>query len=206
MDRLSELKTDISSALAAEGVEGAKEIMKQRLGKESQKLKLRLNKRLEAISSYMETAPGMKLMDKLTFNFGVILFAVMAFIMGRSSTLQHDTFFYNFYAVLIPTMIFVRWYVWRKSGAHYYLFDFCYFANIIIWIFVMFFPKNEDLYLVCFHFANGTLGVSTVAFSNALVFHKIQVLITLGLHTIPLLVFYNIRFVSMKHQASLGAE
>lgn len=177
--------------------------IERRLGRETKKLRAKVHKRIEAIGDYMETAPGMKLLDKLTFNFGVIIFASLAYIMGRSSTLQSDTFFYVFYAVLFPAMILFRWWSWRKTGHHYYLFDFCYYSNLIIWVYIVFYPKNEDLYLVCFHFSNGTLAVSTLAFSNALVFHKIQVLITLALHTIPLLVFYNIRFVSMKNQVDL---
>ena len=144
----------------------------------------------------------MKLMDKFSFNFGVVMFGAFAYIMGR----WPNDMFYTFYAILVPTMNFLRWYDWQKSGWHYYLFDFCYYAGAFIWAFVVLYPKNKDLYHVGFHFSNGVLAVSTIVFDNALIFHKMQFLISLALHTIPLLTFYNIRFVTMKQEANLPED
>lgn len=51
----------------------------------------------------------MKLMDKMSFNFGVIIFGSIAYIMGR----WPNDIFYYLYAFIIPTMMLLRWYVWR---------------------------------------------------------------------------------------------
>ena len=111
----------------------------------------------------------MKLLDKMSFNFGVIVFGSFAYIMGRW---PNDVFYY-LYASIIPMMILLRWYVWRGTGDHYYVADFCYYASTVIWIFVVLYPKNKDMYHVSFHFSNGILAVSTIAFGNALIFHKL---------------------------------
>jgi hypothetical protein len=164
------------------------------LKNETRKLTNQLRTQLTSIKDYTETLPGMKLMDRMSFNFGVAVFGAFAYIMGR----WPNDIFYTFFCCVLPAMTFLRWYDWRKSGWHYYLADFCYYGSFTVCIYVAFCPKNKDLYHVGFHFANGILAVSAVAFDNALIFHKVQFLISLALHTMPLLVYYNIRFVTMK--------
>ena len=89
LDKWMKLQADLNEMTdKSSEQEGVRTKIKRRLSKETKKLHAKLNKRLEAISDYMETGPGMKLLDKVTFNFGVIIFAALAYIMGRSSTLQ----------------------------------------------------------------------------------------------------------------------
>ena len=176
--------------------------MKERLGTATKKLTGELRNQLSAINRYTETLPGMKLLDKMSFNFGVVCFACFAYIMGR----WPNDHFYSFYAFIVPMMKFLRWYDWKKQGWHYYLADFCYYAGTCAWLFVVLYPKNKELYHVSFHFSNGILAVSTIVFDNALIFHKLQFLVSLALHTIPMLTFYNIRFVTMEAEKHLPED
>ena len=60
---------------------------------------------MSEIKEYGATTKGMRFVDKLSFNWGVFMFASFAYIMGR----WPDDFFYTYYAFLIPTMFTIRW-------------------------------------------------------------------------------------------------
>jgi len=49
------------------------------------------------------------------------------------------------------------------------------------------------MYRVSFFYANGALGVATLAFSNALIFHKFDNIISLVTHPVPLTAMWNLR-------------
>lgn len=114
---------------------------------------------------------------------------MFAYVMGR----WPNDFFYTFYCTFVPLLIFVRFVDYKPRGWHYFLADFCYAAGAIVLIFVGFAPKNEILYRLAFLYANGALAVSTAAFSNALIFHHFDHLISLCTHPVPLICMWNIK-------------
>lgn len=179
-----------------------KDMIKERFEKRVGHLYKGFNKRLESIKTYTETARGQKLMDKLSFNLGVVMFASFTYAMGR----WPHWGFYNFYSFLAPTMIFIRFVDYKPKKLHYFLLDFCYYGTSISWSFVTLFPKNELLYRLAFLYSSGVLGVSTAAFSNALIFHKFDRLVCLITHPVPLAVLWNIRHVTMPYEANIPEE
>ena len=72
------------------------------------------------------------MLDKIAFNFGVAMFGGFAYIMGR----MPNRGFYNFYSVVVPLMIFIRGIHYTQKNWHYFLIDFCYFASLLIIIFI----------------------------------------------------------------------
>lgn len=144
---------------------------------------------MKKIEVYTESVPFLRLYDKLAFFLGVFIFGMFTYIMGR----WPNDFFYKFYAIFIPFLVFIRFVNYKKRGWHYFLIDFCYFSGATIVIFVGLFPKNEYLYRLSFLFANGALGVSTAAFNNALIFHNLDGLISLVTHPVPLICMWNVK-------------
>lgn len=138
----------------------------------------------------------------MAFNLGVVLFAAFTFILGR----YPNDYFYVFYSIVVPIMICIRFYNYRKRKWHYYLLDFCYFGSFSVWLHITFLPHNQILHHVAYMYANGILAVSTAAFSNALIFHKFDRLICLVTHPVPLVVMWNVRHVTMAHEQSLPIE
>lgn len=116
---------------------------------------------------YRETKDYLKLYDKFSFVLGVFIFGMFAYIMGR----YPNDFFYTFYKTFIPLLIFIRFVDYKPKKLHYFLTDFCYWAGLMVILFVGWFPKNEYLYRVAFLYANGALAVATGAFNNAMIFH-----------------------------------
>ena len=86
------------------------------------------------------------------------------------------------------------------------MFDFCYFANTLIILFLEFFPKNDILFKVFFVYANGPFGVAIPAFKNSMIFHKIDNLISLTIHVIPQVTSWNLRWHTMDWQNTIPED
>mmetsp|Transcript_32195 Transcript_32195/g.23288 ORF Transcript_32195/g.23288 Transcript_32195/m.23288 type:complete len:164 (+) Transcript_32195:894-1385(+) len=149
--------------------------------------------------SYVDTAPFMRLKDKLCFVIGTLLIIAFSYIMGSSP----NRGVYVFSAVLISFLVFMRFFEYKSKGWHYYLVDFCYFGNVIIFAFLLVYPKSRVMFKISYLFANGPLAYAIVAFRNSLVFHKIDYLTSLGIHVIPLAIMVNFRWVTLYDEAKL---
>jgi len=103
---------------------------------------------------------------------------------------------YNFSAILIPFLIMIRFFHYKQKGWHYYMIDFCYFGNLLVYLFLIIMPQNQIMFKVAFLFANGPLAHATAAFHNSLIYHKIDNLTCLGTHAVPLALMVNFRWVT----------
>lgn len=144
----------------------------------------------------MKTAPFWRLWDKLGFVLGTVLIISLSFIMGR----YPDTFVYTFLMWLMPIMLIGRYCHYYLNGWHYYISDFCYYVNLIILYYLWFDSKNDQLFKVCFFFSQGAVAFSIKAFRNSLVYHKIDMLINLFIHSIPMTIMWHIRWFTIPDQ------
>ena len=144
----------------------------------------------------------MMLQDKLSFCLGVFIYGMFSYIMGR----WPNDFFYIFYSTFVPLLIFIRFIDYKPKGYHYFLIDFCYYAAVVILLFIWFYPKSETFYRLSFLYANGILAVSTAAFSNALIFHQFDHLISLVTHPVPMVCMWNVKQVTMYQEKDLPYE
>jgi hypothetical protein len=90
-------------------------------------------------------------------------------------------------------MILLRFKDYKQKKWHYFLIDFCYYAGSFVLIFIYISPKSEMFYRLAFLYANGSLAVSTAAFGNAMIFHKLDNLISLVTHPVPLVCMWNVK-------------
>ena len=157
---------------------------------------------MKLLEVYTQSVPFLRLYDKLAFVLGVFIFGMFTYIMGRW---PHD-FFYKFYSIFVPLLCFIRFINYKTKRMHYFLFDFCYFSGAIIVIFVGLYPKNEYLYRMAYIYSNGPLGVATAAFNNALIFHKLDGLVCLVTHPVPLICMWNVRQITMHYQKGLPED
>lgn len=129
----------------------------------------------------MKGARFVRLMDKVYFVLGVWLLIFNMYILGR----YPHTNYYHWHSLVVIGLVLFRFYNYKKKGWHYYLFDFCYYANTLIIAFLLFYPKNDLLFKAAFVFANGPFGIAIPAFKNSMIFHKIDNLISLTIHLLP---------------------
>jgi len=86
---------------------------------------------------------------------------------------------------MLTGKIALKWMYYKSMGWHYYMTDFCYYANTVILIFLNFFPKSDILFKIGFFYSNGSLAIAVGAFRNQMVFHKLDNISSLALHFYP---------------------
>ncbi|KAK9715704.1 hypothetical protein RND81_06G183800 [Saponaria officinalis] len=130
-----------------------------------------------------------RFINKVTYLCGVLGFGGFCFILGARP--QDVPYVYClFYVTFVP----LRWIYYRYKKWHYYLLDFCYYANTIFLITLILYPKNEKLFMVCFAFAEGPLAWAIIVWRCSLVFNSIDKITSVLIHLLPGLVFFTIRW------------
>ncbi|XP_019192676.1 PREDICTED: uncharacterized membrane protein C776.05 isoform X1 [Ipomoea nil] len=128
-------------------------------------------------------------LTKVTHLLGVLWFGGFCFLLGARP--QDIPYVYClFYFTFVP----LRWIYYRYKKWHYYLLDFCYYANTISIITILFYPKNEKLFMVCFSFAEGPLAWALIVWRCSLVFSSADKIVSVFIHLLPGLVFFTIRW------------
>ena len=117
----------------------------------------------------------------------------------------HD-YFYTYYLYVTMLMMVVRFAHYYHLGWHYYISDFCYFANAMILYLITFDSHNSQLVQICFLYANGDLSFAIWLFRGSLVLHKIDILTNLGIHLMPMIIMYHIRWFTIPDQAHLSDD
>ncbi|KAH1209435.1 putative membrane protein [Glycine soja] len=126
---------------------------------------------------------------QVTHLLGVLGFGWFCFIFGARPQAV-PLVYCLFYVVFVP----LRWIYYRFKKWHYYLLDFCYYANTIFLVYLLFYPSNEKLFLVCFSFAEGPLAWALIVWRCSLVFSSVDKIVSVLIHLLPGLVFFTIRW------------
>ncbi|KAD6795220.1 hypothetical protein E3N88_06116 [Mikania micrantha] len=168
--------------------------VKQRLKDRSRKVSQTKEKTKEILSKQAvkiakQAEEHESFITKVTHFMGVFAFGAFCFILGARP--QDIRYVYClFYIVFVP----LRWIYYRYKKWHYYLLDFCYYANTIFLIMLLLYPKNEKLFMVCFSFAEGPLAWALIVWRCSLVFSSVDKLVSVLIHLLPGVVFFTIRW------------
>ncbi|KAL8189074.1 hypothetical protein R6Q57_029335 [Mikania cordata] len=168
--------------------------VKQRLKDRSRKVSQTKEKTKEILSKQAvkiakQAEEHESCITKVTHFLGVFAFGAFCFILGARP--QDIRYVYClFYIVFVP----LRWIYYRYKKWHYYLLDFCYYANTIFLIMLLLYPKNEKLFMVCFSFAEGPLAWALIVWRCSLVFSSVDKLVSVLIHLLPGVVFFTIRW------------
>ena len=85
---------------------------------------------------------------------------------------------------------------YRYNIYHYFLIDFWYIGNYIIFFMLFFCPTNRFFYLASYAIGSGTLGWATILVNNSFVLHSIDKITSCYLHLNPMLMMYNLHWVT----------
>ncbi|KAM7519665.1 hypothetical protein LguiB_018627 [Lonicera macranthoides] len=130
-----------------------------------------------------------RFINKVTHFLGVLAFGSFCFVLGARP--QDIRYVYClFYFIFVP----LRWIYYRYKKWHYFLLDFCYYANTIFLVMLLFYPRNEKLFMVSFSFAEGPLAWALIVWRCSLVFSSVDKLVSVLIHLLPGLVFFTIRW------------
>ncbi|KAL2653348.1 hypothetical protein R1flu_021476 [Riccia fluitans] len=128
-------------------------------------------------------------LNKVTYSLGVVSFGTFCFLLG--SRPQDIPYLYCLFFITVAPL---RWIYYRIKKWHYYLLDFCYYANAIFMGMLLFYPNNDKLFLVCFSFSEGPLAWALIVWRCSLVFSSIDKIISVLIHLLPGTVFFIIRW------------
>ncbi|KAL6952284.1 glycerophosphocholine acyltransferase [Sarracenia purpurea var. burkii] len=160
---------------------------KEILSKQAVKSKAILSKQAVKIAKQAEEHE--RFINKVTHLCGVLGFGAFCFILGARP--QDIPYVYClFYVTFVP----LRWIYYRIKKWHYYLLDFCYYANACFLVMLLFYPRNEKLFMICFSFAEGPLAWALIVWRCSLVFSSVDKLVSVLIHLLPGIVFFTIRW------------
>jgi hypothetical protein len=135
--------------------------------------------------------------DKIAFVLGLTDLWLSAYWLGSS-----PSSFSSFYSYKIIILLILRWCIYRSKRWHYYLFDFCYYAQglqlLQLWgsNLPSFFSVSYSITMtkLAYSISHGPLLWSIVAFRNSLVLHSLDKTTSHFLHFSPGLIMYSQRW------------
>ncbi|KAK2466381.1 hypothetical protein APHAL10511_002023 [Amanita phalloides] len=168
---------EISGDLLAENIE-----------REFKSFKHRLSNRMTRLSASWQSAKLVRTREKVSFFFGVMSVLTSALVFGMAPQYVHIAYTIQG-AYLLP----YRVYSYKKRAWHYFLFDLCYYVNILNFIFIWFLPTNPALFTACYCLSHGSLASAVITWRNSLVFHDQEKVTSLFIHIYPPFTFTVIR-------------
>lgn len=164
------------------------EDLAENLDKEMQKFKLKVQQRLTKLSATWHSTKVVRTREKVSFFFGVMSVFFSALMFGMAPKWVHIA--YTLQALyLLP----LRAYRYKKRDWHYFLFDLCYYVNILNFLFLWVFPSNAALWVACYCLSHGVLASAVITWRNSLVFHDSDKVTSLFIHVYPPFTFTVIR-------------
>ncbi|KAK2077924.1 hypothetical protein QBZ16_003792 [Prototheca wickerhamii] len=140
-----------------------------------------------------QKSPGNTLMrDKLTFAVVSVDLYFTAYWLG-----SWPESFWQLYIAKAAVLFLIRWVVYRYKRWHYYLFDLCYAAQVVLMLQLWLFPTNIPWIKarrMTFGLNLGPLVWSIIAFRNSLVYHSLDKMTSHFLHWTPACVSYAARW------------
>ena len=108
-----------------------------------------------------------------------------------------DTYIYPYTTFIMISLLSHRYYTFWVNDYHMYLVDFCYIANFCLLIYINFARDCQWLLVTSFVFGNGVLASAVLAFRNSLVYHKMDMLCSLAIHSVPMIITLHIKWYTI---------
>jgi hypothetical protein len=143
----------------------------------------RMDKRLK------RDAKTVRLRDKIAFVVGVGNTCV-----APALAMRYPHHIPLYYGLQLTVLLVLRYFIYRSRQWHYFIFDNCYFVNIMTML-VCWVSHSRALFLATFALTNGPVALAIVAWRNSLVFHSLDKVTSLFIHIMPPLVMYCVRWM-----------
>lgn len=145
--------------------------------------------RKEKLEKKIRAPPFLRTSDKIGFTVGIIAMCLTEYIL-----LKQPEFMPIWYTMLIFPLLSARYYFYHKAKFHYFMLDFCYYVQVmtLFWLHVT--PYHSTLFQVLFAASNGPLAIGIVMWRNSLVFHDLDKITSVFIHSFPPLVTFCLRW------------
>jgi Protein of unknown function (DUF2838) len=99
----------------------------------------------------------------------------------------------------------IRFYRYKNRSWHYYLFDYCYFVNLLNTFVILFEPKNKYLFFMLFTNACGPIMNYFFCFRSKISFEDIDGMTNFFMHYSPGLLCLVLRFYNQDSEYFITA-
>ncbi|GAA5909656.1 hypothetical protein JCM6882_008456 [Rhodosporidiobolus microsporus] len=161
---------------------------RERLERKYREVRNRTRESVSKLVVKWEEEKTVRLRDKISFVCGVMNVLISALLLGF-----HPTWIPEWYSGQMVFYMPMRIFTYKRKMYHYFLFDLCYFVNILTLSYLWLFPSSVILFEACWGLTLGTLGAAIPLWRNSLVFHSLDKVISLAIHILPPFVFVVIR-------------
>ncbi|KAJ7229004.1 hypothetical protein GGX14DRAFT_616367 [Mycena pura] len=164
------------------------DILAENFDREFKNFKLKVQTRMTKLADSWQSAKVVRTREKASFFFGVMSLVFSALLFGLAPQWVHISYTLQS-AYLVP----YRAYTYKKKAWHYFLFDICYYANILNFIYIWLLPGSPALFTACYCLSHGALASAVITWRNSLVFHDQDKVTSLFIHIYPPFTFTVIR-------------
>eukprot|EP00571_Detonula_confervacea_P011085 CAMPEP_0172307706 /NCGR_PEP_ID=MMETSP1058-20130122/8500_1 /TAXON_ID=83371 /ORGANISM="Detonula confervacea, Strain CCMP 353" /LENGTH=428 /DNA_ID=CAMNT_0013019943 /DNA_START=20 /DNA_END=1306 /DNA_ORIENTATION=- len=152
-------------------------------------LERKIKERRRKLKQIMSEPGFVMTMDKISFVCGVLIIMVIEAVLLVSP--EKMGVLYS--TLLIPLMV-VRYILYRADMYHYFMYDFCYYAQVLLLVHMYKYPNNIELGKALFSISNGPLASAIIMWRNSLVFHSMDKMTSMFIHILPPLVMFSRRW------------
>ncbi|KAF8528917.1 hypothetical protein BU17DRAFT_37383 [Hysterangium stoloniferum] len=170
------------------------------IDKEMQKFKLKVSTRMTTLAATWHTTKVVRTREKISFFNGVMAVAISALLFGVAPEWIHIV-----YSVVAVVLAPLRYYSYKQKAWHYFLFDLCYYTNILCLLYIWIFPSSKAMFVSSYCLAHGSLASAVITWRNSLVFHDADKVTSLFIHIYPPFVLTVIRHFYPNAQARFPA-
>merc|ERR1719347_1899666 len=141
------------------------------------------------IRDHMREIPQVKMIDKLSFTFGVLCICGSEWL-----ALRHAEWFPLYYFTIMSTLLLWRLITYTKDKFQLFMLDFCYFVNLSVVLQTFFFISDINWFKANYILCMGPLMFAIIVWKNSLVFHSLDKLTSFFLHAFPPLTVHLFRW------------
>lgn len=141
------------------------------------------------IRDHMKEVPQVKMVDKLSFTFGVLCICGSEWL-----ALRHADWFPLYYYAIMTMLLVWRLITYSKDKYQLFMLDFCYFVNLSVALQTAFFPTDLNWFKANYILCMGPLMFAIIVWKNSLVFHSLDKLTSFFLHAFPPLTVHLFRW------------
>lgn len=135
-------------------------------------------------------AKTVQLRDKISFAFGVGNACV-----APALALRYPTLIPIYYSTQLIFLLILRYVIYRSKRWHYFIFDLCYFVNVMTMLVLWAYPSSTILFLAAYCLTHGPVAWAIITWRNSLVFHSLDKVTSVFIHIFPPLVMYCIKWM-----------
>ena len=144
---------------------------------------------LTRVRDYVKLPRAIRLADKVSFTLGVVGLLVTQFV-----ATEHPSWFHAYYLATAPLIFSHRAYQYFVIKYHYFLIDFCYYANAAHFWQILCRPRSARFFKTTFAYANGPILWAIPLWRNSLVFHSHDKVQSVYIHCVPAILTWCARW------------